>query len=48
MDTEIGGANGGGSTLTEVGERLIREYEKGMSNFTRTSNNLTEKITKNS
>lgn len=46
--TEIGGANGGGSTLTEVGERLIREYEIGMSNFTRTSNNLTEKITKNS
>ncbi|MDU2132733.1 LysR family transcriptional regulator [Finegoldia magna] len=48
VDTEIGGANGGGSTLTETGERLIKEYEKAMSNFTRTSNNLTEKITKNS
>lgn len=48
VDTEIGGENGGGSTLTETGERLILEYEKAMSNFTRTSNNLTEKITKNS
>ena len=46
VDTEIAGANVGVSTLTETGERLILEYEKAMSNFTRTSNNLTEKITK--
>ena len=46
VDTEIGGAHGGGSTLTEVGIKLIEEYEKAMSNFNKTSNNLTEDITK--
>ncbi len=47
VSTEIGGANGGGSTLTEEGLQLIREYERSMSVFDKVSEDLKKEITRN-
>ncbi|WP_297812570.1 winged helix-turn-helix domain-containing protein [uncultured Finegoldia sp.] len=47
LSTEIGGTNGGGSTLTKAGLQLIKEYENAISIFEQSCQNLSEKITKN-